>query len=130
MLLQLLYNNTPKQVDFVFAEPKLGLEAFGELEATKSLVWMQDPAPPGTETRLANQRPTIFLGRLAHMLTDQINEMNRRNEIFSKYGKEHIGASIGNIKEAWDVGLEYGVCLLYTSPSPRDQRGSRMPSSA
>ena len=23
-----------------------------------------------------------------------------------------------------------GYCLLYTSPSPRDQRGSRMPSSA
>ena len=22
------------------------------------------------------------------------------------------------------------ICLLYTSPSPRDQRGSRMPSSA
>ena len=32
------------------------------------------------------------------------------------------------------VELEYAteeqVCLLYTSPSPRDQRGSRMPSSA
>jgi len=25
---------------------------------------------------------------------------------------------------------EEGRCLLYTSPSPRDQRGSRMPSSA
>ena len=24
----------------------------------------------------------------------------------------------------------FGGCLLYTSPSPRDQRGSRMPSSA
>ena len=24
----------------------------------------------------------------------------------------------------------YGNCLLYTSPSPRDQRGARMPSSA
>ena len=24
----------------------------------------------------------------------------------------------------------YSICLLYTSPSPRDQRGSRMPSSA
>ena len=24
----------------------------------------------------------------------------------------------------------YASCLLYTSPSPRDQRGSRMPSSA
>ena len=26
--------------------------------------------------------------------------------------------------------MPYPVCLLYTSPSPRDQRGSRMPSSA
>ena len=26
--------------------------------------------------------------------------------------------------------LKFFVCLLYTSPSPRDQRGSRMPSSA
>ena len=26
--------------------------------------------------------------------------------------------------------LTYRACLLYTSPSPRDQRGSRMPSSA
>ena len=25
---------------------------------------------------------------------------------------------------------EFMICLLYTSPSPRDQRGSRMPSSA
>ena len=31
-----------------------------------------------------------------------------------------------------DSFLRMGVkpCLLYTSPSPRDQRGSRMPSSA
>ena len=35
------------------------------------------------------------------------------------------------------MGMQWGenqpedhVCLLYTSPSPRDQRGSRMPSSA
>ena len=27
-------------------------------------------------------------------------------------------------------GIRIGSCLLYTSPSPRDQRGSRMPSSA
>ena len=29
----------------------------------------------------------------------------------------------------WITGLSM-TCLLYTSPSPRDQRGSRMPSSA
>ena len=28
------------------------------------------------------------------------------------------------------VMIGVGGCLLYTSPSPRDQRGSRMPSSA
>ena len=28
------------------------------------------------------------------------------------------------------VVFRYYTCLLYTSPSPRDQRGSRMPSSA
>ena len=28
------------------------------------------------------------------------------------------------------ITVEYKDCLLYTSPSPRDQRGSRMPSSA
>ena len=46
--------------------------------------------------------------------------------------------------DVWEGGGEYNVarglrrcfrmraavCLLYTSPSPRDQRGSRMPSSA
>ena len=29
-----------------------------------------------------------------------------------------------------NVQQDLWVCLLYTSPSPRDQRGSRMPSSA
>ena len=28
------------------------------------------------------------------------------------------------------AGMALSPCLLYTSPSPRDQRGSRMPSSA
>ena len=29
-----------------------------------------------------------------------------------------------------DESFQHEFCLLYTSPSPRDQRGSRMPSSA
>ena len=32
-------------------------------------------------------------------------------------------------EDAKNLG-DYPSCLLYTSPSPRDQRGSRMPSSA
>ena len=34
------------------------------------------------------------------------------------------------IRNAYVKGFESNNCLLYTSPSPRDQRGSRMPSSA
>ena len=32
--------------------------------------------------------------------------------------------------EQLEARLQRQTCLLYTSPSPRDQRGSRMPSSA
>ena len=41
--------------------------------------------------------------------------------------------TVGDSKRVGDIFLPIGVttdCLLYTSPSPRDQRGSRMPSSA
>ena len=34
------------------------------------------------------------------------------------------------VTDAFGITGEYHDCLLYTSPSPRDQRGSRMPSSA
>ena len=42
------------------------------------------------------------------------------------YGRSKLAGEQG-IAQAGGV---YGICLLYTSPSPRDQRGSRMPSSA
>ena len=35
-----------------------------------------------------------------------------------------------NIHDSEEAYQQCNVCLLYTSPSPRDQRGSRMPSSA
>ena len=57
-------------------------------------------------------------------------------EMAEKY-QLNYSYTFGNIKEHektvqekifWEI--MNGVCLLYTSPSPRDQRGSRMPSSA
>ena len=51
-----------------------------------------------------------------------------------------LGASIDELPILWVAAPVTGLivqpiighmsCLLYTSPSPRDQRGSRMPSSA
>ena len=40
------------------------------------------------------------------------------------------GPTYEQINQAVADGMEITICLLYTSPSPRDQRGSRMPSSA
>ena len=37
---------------------------------------------------------------------------------------------IAYFKEAKKLGTKLIVCLLYTSPSPRDRQKSRMPSSA
>ena len=55
--------------------------------------------------------------------------------------KKHVrnGVHINGIESFWSFtkrrlakfnGVKANFCLLYTSPSPRDQRGSRMPSSA
>jgi len=41
----------------------------------------------------------------------------------------HVNTIVNNLP-AWSFGSHILCCLLYTSPSPRDQRGSRMPSSA
>ena len=49
------------------------------------------------------------------------------------FGKAKVLTPLG-VLTRWHLDLltqinDY-ICLLYTSPSPRDQRGSRMPSSA
>ena len=45
------------------------------------------------------------------------------NEIYAEFGD---GTNLSSGNTAGDIL----VCLLYTSPSPRDKRQSRMPSSA
>ena len=46
------------------------------------------------------------------------------------YKKHSKAKASGFSKFAVDGKYYFCRCLLYTSPSPRDQRGSRMPSSA
>ena len=58
-----------------------------------------------------------------------VSQMHRSPGVFFDHdrGKTH---SSGKLLYSARVIPYRGSCLLYTSPSPRDQRGSRMPSSA
>ena len=56
-----------------------------------------------------------------------INESSDDKSQIAEYLDEYHGEGIQHIALGTD---DIYTCLLYTSPSPRDQRGSRMPSSA
>ena len=47
-----------------------------------------------------------------------------------KTTRDNLGANASNNFDVRDTTLPRYDCLLYTSPSPRDRYGSRMPSSA
>ena len=51
------------------------------------------------------------------------------NEYFDQQAKEELRALDGDKEEIKDRFYK-DLCLLYTSPSPRDRQKSRMPSSA
>ena len=72
-----------------------------------------DPADPG-----ALDPETRTLKRDVKLILDESDS----------YGVE-MGLQLVDAAGEGEVTL-VSICLLYTSPSPRDQRGSRMPSSA
>ena len=68
---------------------------------------------------------------LWNMVKDRDNQLNTDYLHIFKLQEDDNMLSITHEQEQPAYKLEYHyTCLLYTSPSPRDQRGSRMPSSA
>ena len=59
-----------------------------------------------------------------------IDAETAREQIINLFSADCKGFSTGKVGDYLRCEAVYGRCLLYTSPSPRDQRGSRMPSSA
>ena len=56
--------------------------------------------------------------------------LNAPNWIGIKIYLNGEALDLATCKKVENFRRELNICLLYTSPSPRDQRGSRMPSSA
>ena len=88
---------------------------------------------------------TLFLDEIHHLDLSQQASLLRviqERKVCRVGGDEDIEVDVRLIVAAKDNLLDltesgeflpdlyYRICLLYTSPSPRDQRGSRMPSSA
>ena len=116
-----------------------GMDGFAVLRSLRSV--RQTPvimltARDGVEDRIRGLhdgaddylvKPFSFLELLA-----RLQALTRRGR-----AQEPVQLRIGDLqidlisRKAWRAGTRLDLtCLLYTSPSPRDQRGSRMPSSA
>ena len=67
--------------------------------------------------KVAKTQTADDLKRLMHISDNLANLNAERFKTFNLNGQSNSAKAAG-------------FCLLYTSPSPRDQRGSRMPSSA
>ena len=62
---------------------------------------------------------------------DKYTDYSKFLELFDNPPKSHVdyGGAVIQYKDD-DFTYPYNICLLYTSPSPRDLSTSRMPSSA
>ena len=72
-------------------------------------------------------RSTLYQGQ------EEILESIR--DLYGLIQEELVGGKFQHESKEYEVAnlnenFEYDVCLLYTSPSPRDRQKSRMPSSA
>ena len=91
----------------------------GDMQQKETAAAIENEADNG----LKNDRGTIAMARTMdpHSATAQFFINVKDNDFLNHSGKNMQG---------WGYAVFGRVCLLYTSPSPRDQRGSRMPSSA
>ena len=80
--------------------------------------------------QLQNERSMANAAATQSSASNKVVEgsLSANNLMASTGSYSGLGSSVGYGAGNYATG-SYG-CLLYTSPSPRDQRGSRMPSSA
>ena len=84
-------------------------------------------------------------GKHANLTTNDVQRRNRIAQLLADWGLVEV-LNVDQIKDIaplnqikvlayrdkgdWILETKYNICLLYTSPSPRDNLPSRMPSSA
>ena len=70
----------------------------------------------------SSQKPKVVVDRIYDFYTKEFSNVGR--------SVHYLAVAATNLYENTRVLVQKYICLLYTSPSPRDKRQSRMPSSA
>ena len=82
-----------------------------------------------TPRELHNAHPTLIVDHDAETEDEQPLIVELPEGEYARMDKDEDEIEVVVVVEA-EAEDKNNICLLYTSPSPRDQRGSRMPSSA
>ena len=95
------------------------------------IVYSRDGCPFCTKIQ-----QVLELKELRHVIY-KLDRDFTREQFYQKFGKgstfpqvQYNGKNLGGCTETVQYLRENNLCLLYTSPSPRDRTRSRMPSSA
>ena len=86
-------------------------------------LWLSIPGEPVAPPRPHSMKLALRLSLATLIVSSALGQI-RPSAVMLRYPD----VSAAHIAFRFDGDL--WLCLLYTSPSPRDQRGSRMPSSA
>ena len=109
----------------------LSQDRYGEIHDGQAvLVFVTEPFSPSANTkadRPDNKSVSVLKLNYTKKFNTGVYPYSMMNSTFFPIDNGQHSMKISSSSQEW-CGHTY--CLLYTSPSPRDQRGSRMPSSA
>ena len=124
-------NNSTSRLGLRALEPRILLDAAGFVTGADVAVDMLD-----TQS-VAEDMATLFQNNTALAPRDEVSPIDT---LISALKSADLGSAdsktdtdsdgVDDIEDVDDDNDGILDCLLYTSPSPRDQRGARMPSSA
>ena len=99
-----------------------------ELSDTDLNTWIRPLQAFEANTSIKIMAPNRFVQeRVTQQFLERIQQLIKQ---IGGDASKSISIDVGSQPAYAEPPVDVDTCLLYTSPSPRDQRGSRMPSSA